>query len=240
MDDTIFSFWIICVGVLFLFCLAVAVFGAFLLWTGRGGEGEVRYLGMVTRGQAGLACIALGLAFAYGTISLWVQSGSNLSDQRQSANVDSVYSLGQVVFFVAPALAQGSQIDDQLTDTDTPVVDGLEPADAKNADGDGEPPRTGWVYVGPSSQESAWAFSVEEGSSRSSSAMADHWIRAKYSMVVREDHYSDFAGTWVGRLFSIDEPDEICVITEGTLTRVQEEVRVGRGIIWAKIDCPTP
>ena len=119
-------------------------------------------------------------------------------------------------------------------------------------------PCTGWVYVGPAHDDSQWAFSVEQSTSHSSSAMQEHaarageqqerltnaWIRAKQPTLLREDHYNDLTGTWLGNLFGVEEPDVIAVIGEDTRTHVQDEVRVGldifgHGVIWAEVPCPS-
>lgn len=161
----------------------------------------------------GAVCVTLGVVLLIAAGQSVLSSGSNAGVQQPSA-VERVPDTG----------AQAADTEESNT----------------------RPPCTGWVYVGPERDDRLWAFSVEQ-EPRSPSAMhtylANSTIRAKRPMLVREDPYNDFTGTWLGNLIGIDEPEVIGVVEPDVPVYVHDEVHVGLdvfgfGVIWAEIPCP--
>ena len=216
-------------------------FGGVLLWTDRGGRGamiiRIRGHEISIRGPIGILCIVLGIPLILLAVNLMLSSGSNTEDQRSLVN-----TVSGGLPFVAPLMAaQSSQAAERSPEALTQEADTREETGEtrlKIQESDTVPTCTGWVYVGPAGKKSGWAFSVDDSSRSSNAQLEHHWIRAKQSMVVREDPYDDFTGTWIGKLIGADEPDVIGVIEADALTYVHDEVRVGRGVIWVKIPCP--
>ena len=221
-----------------LITLVVASFalGSCGIWLLRRNHGGGSMLTITFRGHAislngpsGIVCVAIAVGLLMFAANLVYSQYSIAANQQPPAA-----SVSWGPRFETPLLAATlAEADERAPDTGRQEADTqsdtLEPCDER-----------GWVYVGPASDDSEWAFSLEDDThSRSPTAMLqNNWIRAKQSIVIREDHYDTFTGTWIGELLGSTEPDVVGVIEKGARAYVYSEARVGPNTIWAEIPCP--
>lgn len=86
------------------------------------------------------------------------------------------------------------------------------------------PPRTeGWVYA-------------PEGS-----FTGDEIKKANVDALLRDDHFDDFTGTWLGKLFGYNEPNVVGEIQRDQCVEKMDNAIVGFGRSWMKVtivNCP--
>jgi hypothetical protein len=97
---------------------------------------------------------------------------------------------------------------------------------------------SGWVYMGTGEYSKKWWFVEERGSVPSDVGVLSNPLimKSEDKRNLREDHYSTFTGTIMGRLFGVQPPKIICVMKKGQLVDVKEFVSVGRSRIWARVE----
>lgn len=97
---------------------------------------------------------------------------------------------------------------------------------------------SGWVFMGTGAYSKKWWFVQEHGSVPGDVGVLSNPLimKSEDKRNLREDHYSTFTGTIVGRLFRVKPPKVICVIKKNQRVDVKEFVSVGRSRIWARVE----
>ena len=248
------------IAVLVLIALLATVF-AFaavgLLWTGKGGGGQMtipipltsKTLSISGPAVGGALCIVAVLWLVYIAVDLVRDSGSGppaLQEVRPTADPqheDSSWLLSHTV------LAQESDGHDaeQSAQQGSAGNNNVEPEPNEEPEPVPGPlfhlpswsgaPVTGWVYLGRKGDPKNWAFDLEN----EEALEVGHYMRATKAMLVRADHYSDLSGTLVGRIFRVSEPPVVGTIDRGACAVLADHERVGFGALWVEIqrvECP--
>lgn len=95
---------------------------------------------------------------------------------------------------------------------------------------------TGWVYTGTGKYSERWWFQLTEGRFPETEGVVTEplVLQAEDQRYLRTDHFDSFTGTFLGRLFGIEEPPALCILQPGQQVHVQEWLTVGRARVWVR------
>ena len=158
---------------------------------------KIKFFGLEIEGyHAGVVCIGLGVSL--------LLAAAHIS--RAGRETEISRNLPTLVTPLAAAEVQQPPED--------PTV---QPPDAQ------PPAATGWVYLGPEGEAGEWVFSPLHGPAESIAITPDGTImRAERTVPLRENHYGDWTGTFIGALLGQDKPRILERLTPGACVRVLE------------------
>ena len=88
-----------------------------------------------------------------------------------------------------------------------------------------------------------WVYAPEGSFTGLGGNLIGNTIQAQRPVRLRENHFDDLTGTFVGSLLGYAEPNVVGEIEQHDCVRVEEDHTVGFGKVWLnveKVECPDP